>query len=119
MQIGETQFVMNIPDADSINHILVFLTNPLPMGMASSVYFSWPDPNAAPNWLLLGFVTNTKPSALFKISKLKKLNDLDPAQTSVFGTQPISHNAQIGLSIEPEVAVIQQTPATVRYFAKI
>lgn len=117
--MGESQFLMNIPDADNINHIVVFLTQPLPMGMGASVYFSWPDPNAAPNWLLLGFLTNTKPSALFKISQLKKPGEEGHSALSpvnVFGVQPISHIAQIGLSIEPEVNVVQQTPVTVRFF---
>ncbi|KAJ6647783.1 Protein OPI10 like, partial [Pseudolycoriella hygida] len=40
-QVGETQFLINIPDADNINHIVVFLTGvvPLPNGSAGSVYF--------------------------------------------------------------------------------
>eukprot|EP00069_Balaena_mysticetus_P007250 bmy_19033T0 len=39
--------------------------------MQGSVYFSYPDSNGMPAWQLLGFVTNGKPSAVFKISGLK------------------------------------------------
>ncbi|GFT76486.1 protein OPI10 homolog, partial [Nephila pilipes] len=71
-------------------------------------YFSWPDPNAAPSWQLLGFISNTKPSAIFKISKLKS----DSNMTTPFGVQPISHVAQIGISIEPLQQLELQTPIT-------
>lgn len=115
-QITESQFLINIPEADNVNHVVVFLTGtvPFPDGMAGAVYFSWPDPNAPPNWQLLGYISNTKPSAIFKISQLKKLDEMaSNGTTNVFGTNlPISHIAQIGVSIEPEASLLQQTTAT-------
>ncbi|XP_054712745.1 protein OPI10 homolog [Uloborus diversus] len=109
--IDSTKFATNIVDADNINHIVVFLTGaqPFPEGLGGSVYFSWPDPNAAPAWQLLGFITNAKPSAIFKISKLKP--DTTTLSTP-FGEQPISHVAQIGISVEPLQQLELQTPIT-------
>ncbi|KAG8185888.1 hypothetical protein JTE90_028889 [Oedothorax gibbosus] len=106
--IDTTKFMTNIVDADNINHIVVFLTGaqPFPDGLGGSVYFSWPDPSAAPSWQLLGFISNAKPSAIFKISKLKS----DPTTTTPFGIQPISHVAQLGISIEPLQQLQLQTP---------
>uniref|UniRef100_A0A2M4BZV4 Uncharacterized protein n=1 Tax=Anopheles marajoara TaxID=58244 RepID=A0A2M4BZV4_9DIPT len=120
-QISDTHFLITIPDADNVNHVVVFLTGtaPFPEGMAGGVYFSWPDPNAPPSWQLLGYISNSKPSAIFKISQLKKLDEIvgqggnGMMNNNVFGTNlPISHIAQIGVSIEPEASLVQQTPAT-------
>ncbi|KAJ9586005.1 hypothetical protein L9F63_020343 [Diploptera punctata] len=84
-QVGEAQFLTTIHDADNINHIVVFLTGtvPFPQGMGGLVYFSWPDPNAPPTWQLLGYLAEDKPS--------------------------FSHNAQIGISVEPILHVQQQS----------
>lgn len=77
-----------------------------------SVYFSWPDPNAPPTWQLLGHLAEDKPSAIFKISNLKKgsvgSNDMGP-NMNTFGQQSFSHNAQIGISVEPILHVQQQS----------
>lgn len=55
-QVEDGKFLLNITEADNINHIVIFLTGaiPLPAGLSGAVYFSWPDPNAPPNWQYLG-----------------------------------------------------------------
>ncbi|KAF6201060.1 hypothetical protein GE061_005507, partial [Apolygus lucorum] len=73
-------------------------------------YFSWPDPNAPPNWQLLGVISNEKPSCIFKISGLKT-NERPTLQQSgflSFAQDKISHVAQIGISIETNETVQNQ-----------
>ncbi|KAF5273391.1 hypothetical protein FQA39_LY07408, partial [Lamprigera yunnana] len=103
----EKQFLTTILDADNINHVVVFLTGavPFPEGTAGQVFFSWPDLNAPPNWQLLGYISNSKPSAIYRISTLKKLDEMgDLMNTNTFGQQAICHNAQIGISIAAQSA---------------
>ncbi|XP_076338912.1 protein OPI10 homolog [Tachypleus tridentatus] len=105
-----TKFLINIPDADNVNHIVVFMTGsqPFPEGLGGAVYFSWPDPNALPSWQFLGHVSNIKPSAIFKIAKLK----ISETTQHPFGfQQQISHVAQIGISVEPLVQIQGLTPS--------
>ncbi|XP_018401602.1 PREDICTED: protein OPI10 homolog [Cyphomyrmex costatus] len=112
-QVGENQFLITIPDADNINHIVVFLTGIIPFldGMGGAVYFSWPDPNAPPNWQFLGYISNSKPSAIFKISNLKKNHEFVNSNLGIFGVGKISHFAQIGVSVEPLIVIEQQIAA--------
>lgn len=72
-----------------------------------TVYFSWPDPNLPPNWQFLGYISNNKPSAIFKISNLKKNHEFEHTNLGVFG-QKISHVAQIGVSVDPLHLIEQQ-----------
>ena len=67
-QVSPTNVVSEIPDADNVNHIVIFLTGsvPFPDGMAGAVYFSWPQPNGDQAWQLLGTISNNKPSAIFR-----------------------------------------------------
>lgn len=108
-QVGERHFLTVIVDADNINHVVVFLTGqiPFPDGTAGLIYFSWPDPNASPSWQLLGYISNEKPSSVFKISGLKKKAE-EQSGFLQFAQHIISHNAQIGIAIEPLNVVQEQ-----------
>lgn len=51
-----------------IFHLLIFFV---------AVFFGWPDETTGTsNWQLLGFISNEKPSAIFKVSNLKKSSSL-------------------------------------------
>ena len=85
----------------------------MPDGFGASVFFSWPSPNSEPIWQLLGYVSNQKPSAIFKIVKAK--DNQVHSQGSLFAApnQMMNNNmSQIGLSIEPLDQVMQQTPVS-------
>lgn len=89
--------------------------------MGGQIYFSWPDPQNQIAWHLLGHISNEKPSAIFKISNLKKANPTTAAnqfgvlqgglQPGFFG-QASAHNAQVGISIEPLDSILQSTPVS-------
>lgn len=114
------KFIIDIPQADGINHVVIFLTGvePFPVGFGGQIYFSWPDPHNQIVWHLLGHISNEKPSAIFKISNLKKGEpnngvNLSAINSSFFGqlAQGSIHNAQIGISLEPMGTILQSTPA--------
>ncbi|XP_025085603.1 protein Hikeshi-like [Pomacea canaliculata] len=113
-QVSDNQFLFNIPEADNINHVVVFMTGqmPFPDGLGGAVYFSWPQPQG-PVWLLLGHISNQKPSAIFRIANLKSGGNSNDHQIH-FGNLAIeqSHLAQIGISVEPLQQLSQQTPVT-------
>lgn len=73
------------------------------------MYFSWPDPVLPPNWQFLGQISNDKPSAIFRISNLKKNHEFENSNLGIFGIGKVSHVAQIGISIEPANIIEQKT----------
>jgi len=118
-QVSEAQFLFNLDNYDSINHVVVFMTGaaPFPEGLGGSVYLCWPVPE--PSWHLLGFISNDKPSAIFKIAKPKQtatpsVNPFSGFQQTTTATNPSAvMPAQIGISIEPAHEIInKQTSVT-------
>lgn len=115
--VSENQFVISIPEAEKVNHVVVFLTAqaPFPDTMGGGVYFSAANIGGS-SWQLLGHITNNKPSAIFKISNLTS-NSTDIAVTPFcqFGSSIQPHMGQaivqIGISVEPLEHLSQQTPA--------
>ncbi|XP_067299002.1 protein Hikeshi [Pseudorasbora parva] len=110
-QVSAGKFVFSLPDYESVHHVVVFLlgTMPFPDGMGGAVYFSFPDPAGGQVWQLLGFITNDKPSAIFKISGLKA----GEGGVHLFGMMaqaPLV--AQIGVSVESLDLLAQQTPVS-------
>lgn len=113
VQVSPDKFVFNLADYESVNHVVVFMlgTVAFPAGMGGAVYFSLPDPDSVggPVWQLLGFITNDKPSAIFKISGLKA----GVGASHPFGAMaPSASIAQVGVSVEALDQLAQQIPAT-------
>ena len=81
---------------------------PFPEGTGGAVYFSWPPTQPelsgeGASWQYLGMISNQKPSAIFKISKIKTkpLNRNIGLSFSGGNTmQQTVINAQLGISIE-------------------
>ncbi|XP_015122223.1 protein OPI10 homolog isoform X2 [Diachasma alloeum] len=181
--MNQNQFLITVPDADNVNHVVVFLTGsipfpegtggaglwwgtllvtpvkyiktgccrcPTPAGLSLSinnevdqlamamtlsildlcnlesrknhplpVYFSWPDPDAPPNWQFLGYISNLKPSAIFKIMNLRKNHEFENTNDGIFGIGKISHVAQIGISIEPLNVIESQANAIANAVADV
>jgi len=116
-QISPTNCAIELPEAESVNHIVVFLTGqtPFPEGVGGAVYFAWPSVNGGPpTWQLLGNITNQKPSAIFRIGRLKKdeAGQTGSNMAGLLGHRPQNHvNALVGISVEPLNVIEGQTPA--------
>lgn len=111
-QVASDKFLFNLPDYENVNHVVVFMlgTVPFPAGMGGAVYFSFPDPaSGCPVWQLLGFITNDKPSAIFKITGLKA----GEGGAHPFGTMASTHSvSQVGVSVEALEQLAQQIPVS-------
>ncbi|CAO3702708.1 unnamed protein product [Rhizopus stolonifer] len=97
-QVDVNKYVFELSDAQSLNHIVVFLLGTIPFepGFAATVHLLWPNKE----WQLLGGLSNEKASAIFRLKGTSGLND-----------QPFS-TVTLGISIEP-IEVIQQQLATI------
>ena len=111
-------YLLGLDQADTVNHVVVFLTGQIYFsdGHGGSIYIGWPSAVAGGgiSWQLLGFISNQKPSAIFKLVKEKSDVVMNPFSQEMMDTvaahQPTF--AQIGIMVEPLVEIIQKTPAT-------
>ena len=87
-QIDATHFTFQLENAQTIKHLVVFLLNPLPVGFKVTVHLHWP----SKEWVLLGILSNDKPSAIFKVT----------LQNSSDDEMQVEATAELGLSIEPD-----------------
>jgi len=110
-QVDQTHFVIDVHQPDAFNHVVVFLTGqtPFPDGMGGAVYMAWPpkDPllsaAQAAAWQFLGVVTNEKPSAIFKVSRLNSAKQHQQTPSGFHQQQMNASSAaaaQIGISVE-------------------
>jgi hypothetical protein len=127
-KVDPNRFVFEIPSAETINHIVVFLTGvtPFPEGLGATVHFLWPGKQ---EWQLLGMsvvvqvppipivshthrssrLSNTKPSAIFRLR-----GTAVPSQASAFSSTnaPTSHvTATLGILVEDLSSVEAQVAA--------
>ena len=114
---GTNQFYFTLEHVEGINHIVVFLTGDVPFsdGFGGSIFFGWPSPEGGIAWQLLGFISNLKPSAIFKISNVKPaVSDTNPFGASMIASlgNLSMTTALIGISVEPLDQIAQQTPAS-------
>ncbi|CAH8526880.1 unnamed protein product [Schistosoma turkestanicum] len=118
--VSESQFLLDVPPLNDVNHIVVFLTGQtaFPPNMGGGVYLGIQQ-NGVPNWYFLGILTNEKPSAIYKVGKLTKNAQLQN------GIHPFGVNAsfqcsngivpaQIGISVDLLTNLPQQTEETVQ-----
>ena len=118
-QADENTFLLTLDHAEAINHIVVFLTGQIPFsdGYGGSIYIGWPGPDGTiqgVSWHLLGFISNEKPSAIFKIAKVKPTVDAVNPFSQTMGALPASMlatQALIGVSVEPLLEIAQKTPS--------
>ena len=113
---GGGQFYFVLEHVEGINHIVVFLTGQVPFsdGFAGGIYFGL-STDVGIAWQYLGFISNQKPSAIFKISNVKPtISNINPFGEAMMASvgQISSTTVLIGISVESIDQIAQQTPAS-------
>eukprot|EP01130_Rhizamoeba_saxonica_P012304 TRINITY_DN5169_c0_g1_i1.p1 TRINITY_DN5169_c0_g1~~TRINITY_DN5169_c0_g1_i1.p1 ORF type:complete len:198 (+),score=17.84 TRINITY_DN5169_c0_g1_i1:121-714(+) len=106
-EISSNKCVFDLDNATSIHNLAVFMTGsqPLPSGTGAVIFLGWPPFD---NWNCLGYISNDKPSALFKVNQVQHSQAFT---TAGFGTPTmVGENivAQIGIEILPISEVLHQ-----------
>ncbi|KAI0711094.1 DUF775-domain-containing protein [Fomitopsis betulina] len=98
-QIDDTHAVFELPNAETINHLCVFLlgTVPFPDGYGATVHFHWP----GKGFQLLGMLSNEKPSAIFRLRGTFSAQTSRPALFNPDAAPAADTTAILGIAIEP------------------
>ncbi|XP_037652210.1 protein Hikeshi [Sebastes umbrosus] len=118
VQVAPDKFVFTVPDYQTVKHVVVFMLGsvPFPAGMGGAVYFSYPNQDPVPGggavWQLLGFISNDKPSAIFRLSGLQGTGTGTGGQNPFSSSSSSSSAAQVGVSVEALDQLAQQVPVS-------
>ncbi|KAG1888257.1 DUF775-domain-containing protein [Suillus subluteus] len=113
-QVDETHALFEIPAAEKVNHVCVFLlgTVPFPDGFGATVHFFWPGKGSQ----VLGMLSNDKPSAIFRLRSVFSSTSAPPSGISTpsaftsatSSSAPGQVTAILGLALEPLEAIAAQ-----------
>jgi hypothetical protein len=115
-QVDETHALFEIPAAEKVNHVCVFLLGnvPFPEGYGATVHFFWPGKGSQ----VLGMLSNEKPSAIFRLrSTFSSMSNpasgmsTPSAFTSAASTTTGDVTAILGFAVEPVETVAAQIAA--------
>jgi len=115
-KVDETHALFEIPAAEKVNHVCVFLlgTVPFPEGYGATVHFFWPGKGSQ----VLGMLSNEKPSAIFRLrstfsSSSNPVSGMSTpsAFTSAASITTGEVTAILGFAVEPLEAVAAQMAA--------
>ncbi|KAJ1972399.1 hypothetical protein H4R35_004696 [Dimargaris xerosporica] len=111
-QVDVNKYIFELADPASINHTVVFLLGTIPFepGFAATVHFQWPE---SQQWQILGMLSNSKPSAVFRLRGSKPEAGPGAAMMEDAGTTSSGKPATLGISIEP-IATVEQQMAQLR-----
>ncbi|KAK0398226.1 hypothetical protein QR680_002484 [Steinernema hermaphroditum] len=110
-RVSDTEFLFELPQASTINHIVIFLTGAvsLPNEYGASVYARWPQMDGGDghgDWHFLGALTNNKPSAMFRFGQVNHQSASAGKSMFVSGSASAG-SVLLGIQITP-VAELQQ-----------
>ncbi|KAG0699076.1 DUF775-domain-containing protein [Suillus ampliporus] len=113
-QVDETHALFEIPAAEKVNHVCVFLlgTVPFPDGFGATVHFFWPGKGSQ----VLGMLSNDKPSAIFRLRSAFSSTSAPPSGISTpsaftsatLSSAPGQVTAILGFALEPLEAIAAQ-----------
>ncbi|KAF7800229.1 hypothetical protein EIP86_011476 [Pleurotus ostreatoroseus] len=114
-QVDDTHAYFELPAAETINHICVFLlgTVPFPEGYGATVHFFWP----GKGFQLLGMLSNEKPSAIFRLRGNFSAQSSDAHAVFSGASTPVADvtlqgvTAILGLAIEPLAQIAAEVAA--------
>ncbi|KAL5967113.1 Protein Hikeshi [Taenia solium] len=115
VEVSPGRLLLDLPPLGKSNHIVVFLTGrvPLPEGYGAGVHFGLVE-NGLASWSYLGYLSNNRPSAIFRVSGLKSnaleqvINPFQSISNMSIGNMV---TAQLGISIELLAELAGQTSA--------